>query len=491
MPMDSQTPVVVGVAQVLQREDDFEQAREPLELMVEALQRAALDAGSPELLQRAEAVRVVRGVWQYDDPGRVIAERVGCPAARTAITPFGGNFVQTLVNRTCLDIQRGELELALITGAECGRTQVRLRRAGRKPAYTPAPGKPDLAIGADMALSHEAEIARGIRMPLQMYPIFENALRFERGETVSAHLARIGELWAGMSRVAGSNPSAWIRETKTAQEIINPGPGNRAVSFPYPMLMNSNSRVDMGAALILCSEGMADRFGIKREQRVYPHAGSDARDHTFVSERESLTASPAIRLAGRRCLELAGVEASELDHRDLYSCFASAVQVAARELGLDDAQPLTVTGGLTFGGGPLNNYVMHGIARMVEKLRETPGARGLCTANGGFLTKHAFGVYGSAPPETPYRHADLQAEVDALPKRCAVVEHEGEAQIESYTVMYDAEGPQIAHAACLLPDGRRTWANQEDRETATAMTREEFCGRAVRIDGAGNFEPSG
>ena len=79
--------------------------------------------------------------------------------------------------------------------------------------------------------------------------------------------------------------------------------------------------------------------------------------------------------------------------------------------------PLTVTGGLTFGGGPMNNYVMHGIARMAEVLRGDPGAMGLVTGNGGYLTKHAFCVYSTAPPERPFAHEDLQAQVDALPKR--------------------------------------------------------------------------
>ena len=60
---------------------------------------------------------------------------------------------------------------------------------------------------------------------------------------------------------------------------------------------------------------------------------------------------------------------------DLYSCFPSAVQVAMRALGIadDDARPLTVTGGLGFAGGPVNNYPTHAIARMVEVLRGDPG----------------------------------------------------------------------------------------------------------------------
>lgn len=486
------TPVLVGIAQVLQRTDDLDAAKEPLELMVDAVERAAKDAGSGELLTRASSVRVIRGIWKYRDPGRVVAERVGCPGAQTAITPFGGNYVQTTVSLSCLDIQAGRQDIVVVAGGECGRTQSRIKKAGRPFDWQEAPGTPDLQIGDDLEMGHPAEMARGIRAPIQMYPVFENALRYERGESIEAHRRRIAELWAGFSEVASRNPHAWIRERKTAAEIADAdAPGNRAVSFPYPMLMNSNSRVDMGAALILTSEETARGLGIPREKWVYPHAGTDAHDHNFVSERVDLHSSPAIRLAGRRCLELAGVTPEELAYQDVYSCFPSAVQVAANELELDRSKPLTVTGGLTFGGGPMNDYVMHGIARMAELLREAPGEKGLCTANGGFLTKHAFGVYSTAPPESPFRHADLQTEVDALPKREAVVDHDGEVTIESYTVMYEGGTPAVGHAACLLPDGRRTWANVSDREVAAAMTREEFCGRSGRIDGAGHLTIGG
>jgi acetyl-CoA C-acetyltransferase len=162
--------------------------------------------------------------------------------------------------------------------------------------------------------------------------------------------------------------------------------------------------------------------------------------------------------------------------------------MAAKEIGLDPSQPLTVTGGMTFGGGPLNDAVLHAIARMAEVLRADPGAKGLVTANGGYLTKHAFGVYSTEPPVQPFQHEDLQAEVDALPRREAVVDHTGEVTIEAYTVMYGPDGPETGHAACLLPDGRRTWASTGDRDLAAAMTREEFCGRAARLDGAGGLE---
>ena len=44
--------------------------------------------------------------------------------------------------------------------------------------------------------------------------------------------------------------------------------------------------------------------------------------------------SPAIRIGGRRALELAGIGIDDIDLIDVYSCFPSAVQVAAAELGL-------------------------------------------------------------------------------------------------------------------------------------------------------------
>jgi hypothetical protein len=55
--------------------------------------------------------------------------------------------------------------------------------------------------------------------------------------------------------------------------------------------------------------------------------------------------------------------------------------------------------------------------------------------------------------------------------------------------MFDADGPTAAHAACLLEDGRRTWANSEDAELMDALMSEEFCGRKLALDGRGGFVP--
>ena len=144
MALPPRTPVLVGVAQLEQRERDPLRAKEPLELMVEAVGLAAEDAGSRALLARADGVRVIRGIWPYADPGRAIAQRVGAAQAKTAITPFGGNFVQTALNSTALDIQSGAADVVILTGAECGYSQARARRQGVKLRWSEAPGRPDL-----------------------------------------------------------------------------------------------------------------------------------------------------------------------------------------------------------------------------------------------------------------------------------------------------------------------------------------------------------
>ena len=170
--------------------------------------------------------------------------------------------------------------------------------------------------------------------------------------------------------------------------------------------------------MIICSVEAARRLGVAEDRWVFPHAGTDCHEHPYVSNRDTFARTPAIELGGRRALELAGIGIDDVAVVDLYSCFPSAVQLGAavaRTRRLD--RQLTRTGGLPFAGGPWNNYVMHAIATVVGDLREQPGEHGLVWANGGYATKHAFGVYGTEPPAAGFRHDDPQAEIDALPSR--------------------------------------------------------------------------
>ena len=501
MDYDDRQPIIVGVAQVEQRVDNPQVANEPLKLMVDAVKAAGVDCGNTKILNEVDSIRVVRGVWGYSNPARLVGELIGVTRVETGLTSLGGNYVQTLTNRSCLDIQTSKNEIIVVTGGECGHTQAKARKAGlnlawnplkREPGANPIPrndvDKPELFLGSNKITRHEAELRRGIQWPIQFYPIFETALRHANGESVKAHLKRVSELWERFSRAAVDNPNAWIRKQLSANEIRTPSPSNRPISYPYTKLMNSNNSVDQGAALILTSVGRARQLGISKDRWIYPHAGTEAWDHLYVSERDNLYSSPGIRLSANKLFELTGWGPETIDLVDLYSCFPAAVQISAKEIGLSLDRSLTVTGGLTFSGGPLNNYVMHAIARMVELLRMKPGAKGLVTANGGLLTKHALCIYSTEAPPKPFSCANVQNEVDATPRRKVALEHKGSATIESYVVMYDAEGhPTIAHTACILDDGRRTWANVLDREEVESMIKEEFCYRTGIINGKGHL----
>src|SRR5205807_6613519 len=120
-------------------------------------------------------------------------------------------------------------------------------------------------------------------------------------------------------------------------------------------------------------------------------------------------------------------------------------------------------GGLSFAGGPGNNYSTHAVAAMVETLRADPGSKGLVTSLGWYITKHAAGVYSTDPPPQGFRHARPQAEVDDQPRRHVAADHDGPVTIESYTAMHERDGsPVLGLVACLLPDGRRAWANSTE-----------------------------
>jgi acetyl-CoA C-acetyltransferase len=341
----------------------------------------------------------------------------------------------------------------------------------------------------DVAMSAPGEQARGVVMPVQVYPVFEQAFRIGLGRSVADHLVATSELWSRFSEVASKNPHAWIQRAYTAEEIRTPGPDNRWIGFPYTKLMNSNNAVEQGAAVILCSAERATALGVPRDRWVFPHSGTDAHDHYFVSHRHDLGSSPAMRIAGRAALDLAGIGVGDLAHIDLYSCFPSAVEIAAAELGIDLERQLTVTGGLSFAGGPWNNYVTHSIAAMAGVLREDAGSLGLVTANGGFITKHAFGVYSTEPPATPFRHEDTQAAVDALPTRELCDEPDGAVDVESWTVMHDRDGaPEVGLVVGLLGDGRRAWGSTREADQVKAMVDEELAGRTITVRPDGSFD---
>ena len=465
--------------------DGIPDALEPADLMAEAIRAATADAGLGAV-PTPDALRVVRLFsCRYGNPGAVVARRLGIEPAHLGYGTVGGHTPQSIVNATAAEIQAGTLDVAVVTGAEAWRTRMRAKHAGTELDWAHDHRPPEI-IGSELDMHLPEEVERGIAMPIQLYPMFETALRAASGRTVAEHRRHITSLWAAMSEVAAGNEFSWSRRAYTPDELASTAGGNRMIGLPYPKRLNSNNDVDMGAALLMCSAGAARRLGVPPDRWVFLHAGSEVHEHPYVSHRWQLTRTPAIEIGGRCVLELAGVTIDDIALVDLYSCFPSATQLGARSLGIGLDRKLTLTGGMAFAGGPWNSYVMHAIATMSTALRRLPGELGLVWGNGGYVTKHSFGVYGTEPPAAGFRSDSPQAEVDALPRRqlAPAEAAAGSVTIEAYTVMHDREQrPERAIAACRLADGRRAWGTSRDPATCAAMTDGEWVGAEIVLDG--------
>jgi acetyl-CoA C-acetyltransferase len=492
MTLGPRTPVLVGIAAVDQRRDDPTDCAEAFELMVAALEAAALDAGSRDLLAEASSIRVPRGFWKYSDPGRLVAEPIGAHRARTVLAEIGV-LQQTLLSDACRAIAAGEEEVALVTGGEAKYRELRSRITGVAVSETAqADVAPDVKLEPHEPIFDDLEAERGLMLPVRAFAVMESALRFHDGLTLDAHRDQIARLWADSSKIAATNPHAWKRTPVSFEEIRTPSTKNPMLAFPYARRHSSDWNVNQAAGLILCSVAKARAHGVPEERWVFPLSASESNHVVPLSARAELHRCPGAAIAGARALALAGKAVEEIAHVDLYSCFPEAVRVFARELGLGGDRPVTVTGGMAFAGGPLNNYVLQATVRMAEVLREDPGSAGLVTAISGFMNKVGFAVWSSEPPAESFRFEDSTQAVAARSERRALVgEYVGPARVAAYTVVYLGDRPTEGIAVCDLPGGSRTIARTEDAGLARAMTTEEFCGREVTVGASGELIISG
>lgn len=486
--LDPRTPVIVGVGQVVQREPDASQ--DPVALSAAALRAALDDSGATEdLLALADVVYAVPSAsWTYADQALLVADAVGArPDETVQSSPYGGDGGQLVVNDAADLVASGGASVVLVSGAEAGSTLAWAQKDGitldwPRQDESVAPSR---VIGLDKRPNNEAETAVGLGAPIYTYALMESAVRGRLGRTPAEHTSAVARLWAGFSEIASRNPFAWSPTPESADRIAAVTPDNRAVSAPYTKLMCANLQVDLAAGSIVTSVAAAEAAGVPQDRWVFVHAGASAYDEWFVSERADLSRSPAIAALGAAALGHAGVGIEDVAHVDLYACFPSAVEIGADALGLpvdDPARPLTVTGGLTFAGGPGNNYGSHAIASMVPVLRADPASRGLCTSLGWYATKHALGLYSATPPERAYAH--LRPVVEQPPKRPVVTSYDGEAVVEAFTVPFDRSGAAEAGILSLLtPSGTRVLVRSSDSSLVGALTEGDLLGARVRVAG--------
>jgi acetyl-CoA C-acetyltransferase len=500
------TPVLIGGGQFTQRtarEGRIAESLNPIAMLEKAARLALADTGrTQELISSIDTVSVVRFTADSSDVGRLprrmfrnpprsLAKRLAASPRRAIYTAAGGNTPQWLVNQTADDIAGGKCEAALLVGAEYIATMLAAIKQGITLDWGAGedgdPGADPEEIGEMRPGSNAYERAYSLNFPVNTYPLFENAIRGAKGRDIATHLRALGELFSPFSKVAAKNPHAWFPIYRTPEEISTPSERNRFVGFPYTKYMNAVIEVDMAAAIVMTSVAKARELGIPESKWVYLHGCADVAEIWNVSERVNYFTSPAIRMLGKKVCAMANVGIADASFIDLYSCFPSAVELACRELGIseDDPRGLTIAGGLPYFGGAGNDYVMHSIVTMMEKLRAHPGRYGLCTGNGWYVTKHSAGIYSTKPVEDRWQREDpktYQNEIDSEAHPKVVENAEGRATVETYTVVQNRKGGRFGIVVGRLEDGRRFLANTPDDDaTLDRMMREEMLGRAGTV----------
>ena len=452
--LDPDTPVVVGVGQASERltDPDYEALGEAA-LAARAVGAAISDAGT-STAAIANAVDTVAAIRSFEISSPLSASPLGRPdnmpravAARTGLDPrkaiqsiTGGQVPQTMLVELAGTIAAGRSSGAVIFGAEVISTV-------RDLMTKPADQRPDFGeqIGGQLedrgfglrGITSLPEARHGLRTPMPQYALLENARRHRLGLDRDAYARSMGELFAPMTRVAAANPHAAAPPERSADELVTVTDSNRLVADPFTRLLVARDQVNQAAACVVMSVRAARAAGIDPSRWVFLHGHAALQEQTLMA-RPDLSTAPAAGAALDHALAVAEIGLDDVAHLDIYSCFPIAVSNICEATGLrpDDPRGLTVTGGLPFFGGPGNNYSMHAIAEIVTRVRQSPGDYGVVVANGGILSKHAVGVYSTTP--TGWRHddsADIQKRLDARPAVRPRADADGEATIETFTVM--------------------------------------------------------
>jgi acetyl-CoA C-acetyltransferase len=491
----SRAPVLVGVGTALDAGDDAE----AVELMVRAVTAAGDDCGVPAVLRAVQQVAVPRGTWSYTDPGRIIRDRIGAPDARTVLVDLGIP-QQTLLNDAMAAIQQGALDVAIVVGGEA---KARAARARRRSTAADAAGiadvmrrerptegeaseidqggvQPDVHQTPTQEIVSAAEIEARLWAPIEQYALIESALGAAEHLGVDEHRRAIGSLWARFNEVAQDNPEAAFPSPMTAADLSRFSESNRPIAFPYGKWHASQWTVDQAAALLLCSTEAADRFGIPPERRVHPLVGLESSFAIPLTNRSQLHRWPAMGVLGRAAEAHLGRPLSSCEHVELYSCFPVAVRVQQRELGLPPTATPTITGGMTFAGGPFNSFVLHATAAMARRLRAHAGT-GIVTTVSGLLTKPGLAIWSSEPGDGALV-ADLHAQASAATATVeSVTGHHGPARVAAATVTYERGQPHELIAIVDTEAGARAIVRSTDEGLVEATIAGGIVGRTITV----------
>ncbi|ROR97924.1 acetyl-CoA C-acetyltransferase [Sinobacterium caligoides] len=489
MTINENNPVIVSVAAINQQLSEPLKGKEAVALMADACIAAADKIGCPELLSGAEELLCPQGLWSYNDPAGLVKPLIGNTQASTVLAKLGV-LQQGLFNRACQRIQQGEIDIAIVMGGEAKFRSLQATIHGVELPETASTAPADLTLEPDEELWLEAEAVAGLGMPVGYYALMDSAWRHRQQISSERHRDDIAALYQRFNGIAQDNEYAWKRQPISAETIKTATSKNPMLASPYTKLHNTSWNVDQASALIFCSIKKARALGIAEEHWIYPAASTESNLMQAVSQRADLSRCFGAKHAGEKILAMADIDINDIALFELYSCFPIAVLSFADELGLlaqPSAADFTVTGGMPFAGGPLNNYVLQSTVRMIERMQAENKNYGLVSNVSGMNTKQAFCLYSKKPQA--FAVADVTAEVAAdSPRKNVDGNFNGEAEVVAFTVLFTDNQPErlliIAEASC----GTRAVACNQDSQLMARALEEDLIGLPVTVKQA-LFEP--
>ena len=470
-------PVIVGIS-CLQQKGDFEDLDEALILMDKATKAAIKDSTNKNIVNYINEVRVPKGFWRYRDPGKWVAENNNINSAETYVTKIG-ILQQNLINSACSKIINGEINGSLILGGESRYKMIRASIENKEYVETPLDINPDNYIKAPDDLQLDVEEKELGLMAVGYYAILESAFREASNSEINEHNNFLASIYAHFSKIASKNNNGWIGKSLKKSEILNKSKKNPPQAFPYNKYHCTSWNVNQSAAIIICSEVVADKLSVPIEKRVYPLASSENNHMIATLQRPNLIEPIGMRLASEYILNICEKNNLNIDFYDLYSCFPIAIQMFAKSLQLKDINNSSITGAMPFAGGPINSFVLHSTVKLISKIRKQQKGTGIITGVSGMMTKQSYALW-SKNPVIDFIHKDFTNEANSIEMPVKLSNDvNGDGVIIGYTVLKK----NISKAVIYLntADNKRKLITSSDKSIIESMEKEEWVGKKVNF----------
>ena len=472
--------VVIGVS-AIQQKGDFENLDEALFLMDQAVKEALSDSGNKSIKDHIDEIRIPKGFWRYRDPGKWIAKNNDFKSIPTTYVTKIGVLQQNLINEACLKIENGEINASIILGGEARYKQLRSVIEKKEYFETKLDENPDFYIKAKEDLYGDEELEELGAMAVGYYATMETALRKNDDENIEEHQNNIASMYEEFSKVASNNEDAWLDHPYSKKEILETSKKNKMLAYPYNKLHCTSWNVNQSAALIICSEELANKLEIDNKKRVYPISSSENNHMIAIQQRPKLYESLGMIYAAKSINRMMEKLDIKLDAYDLYSCFPAAVKMFSKSLELGSEIPKTITGSMPYAGGPLNSFVIHSTVKMIQKIRALEARHGLVTGVSGMMTKQSFCVWGKEYQEQfIFDDVTKRAKLDENPVELSNIA-EGEGEIIGYTIIEGSE--HVSKAVLYLDDEKkhRKVVSSLDKNFINLLMEEEWVGKKVKF----------